>query len=181
MNRAMNKQVRARVKKSALHQQGGFTLLEALIGFLVLSIGMLGIASLQVVSLKAGKTSLYSSVAMMKVEELFESMRANPTETALAAYVAAGAGSGANNGCSSGTECSDTAMAQDDIFWWKKNLASGMPGVASTSITWVAPAPPSKMAVVTIEVKWDERDKDAESAIEKTYSTTANICTENPC
>lgn len=166
-----------------IRKNRGFTLLEALLGFLILSIGMLGIASLQAISLKAGKTSVYGSVAMMKVDELFESMRVNPTPAALTAYAAAGSGSGTNNNCSGTVVCNATTLAQDDIFWWKKNLKAGLPAAATTTITYVAPSPakPSKMARVTIDVSWDERDKTAGGSVARTYSTTANICTATPC
>ena len=89
----------------------GFTLLEAMIGFFILSIGMLGIASLQGMSLKAGKTSVYGAVASMKVEELFESMRANPES--LSTY----AGTGANNSCSGTKDCTAVELADDDVRW----------------------------------------------------------------
>ena len=159
----------------------GFSLLEALLGFLILSIGMLGIASLQAISLKAGKTSVYGSVAMMKVEELFESIRVNPSATALDAYAVAGAGAGTNNNCVGATICSGVELAQEDIYWWKKNLAAGLPGSTTTAITYTAAIPPSKMATMTINVKWDERDKNTGGSISKTYSTTARICTDVPC
>lgn len=159
----------------------GFSLLEALLGFLILSIGMLGIASLQAISLKAGKTSVYGSVAMMKVEELFESMRANSTSAALAAYEAAGSGTGTNNNCTGATVCTGVQLAQEDIFWWKKNLTAGLPGAATTVVTYTAAIPPSKLATMKIDVNWNERDKDAGGSIAKTYTTTANICTGVPC
>jgi len=159
----------------------GFSLLEALLGFLILSIGMLGIASLQAISLKVGKTSVYGTVAMMKVEELFESMRVNPTATALNSYAAAGAGSGTNNSCVGATICSGAELAQEDIYWWKKNLTAGLPGSATTAITYTAAVAPSKMATVKIDVNWDERNKDTGGSISKTYTTTARICTEVPC
>ncbi len=165
----------------SIHKNRGFTLLEALLGFLVLSVGMLGIASLQAISLKAGKTSVYSSVAMMKVEELFESMRVNPGPVALAAYAAAGSGNGTNNNCTGTVVCSATALAQDDIYWWKKNLSAGLPSTATTSVTYVAATAPSKMAKVTISVSWDERNKTASGSVARTYTTTANICTGVPC
>lgn len=168
-------------RKLNITRNRGFTLLEALIGFLILSIGMLGIASLQAISLKAGKTSVYSSVAMMKVEELFESMRVNNTPTALAAYAAAGSGAGTNNNCTGTVVCGAAAMAQDDIFWWKKNLSAGLPSNATTSVTYVAAVAPSKMAKVTINVVWKERNKTASGSVSKTYTTTANICTAVPC
>jgi len=168
-------------RQGSINKNQGFTLLEALLGFLVLSIGMLGIASLQAFALKAGKTSVYGSVAMMKVEELFESMRVNPTPTALVAYEAAGGGDGTNNSCSGAVECSPDQLAQDDIFWWKKNLLAGLPDTVTTSISYTAATAPSKLASVTINVSWDERDKTAGGSITRTRATTANICTAVPC
>jgi len=169
----------------SLKKSQGFTLLEALIGFLILSIGMLGIASLQAVSLKAGKTSVYGSVAMMKVDELFESIRANPSAAALLVYDSAGEGVGTNNSCSGAAKCSDVELAQDDIYWWKKNLTAGLPGAATTVVTVTPAVSPSKMATVTIDITWSERNKDttegAASSVSKTYTTTANICNEIPC
>jgi len=154
----------------------GFTLLEALIGFLILSIGMLGIASLQALSLKAGKTSVYGTVANMKVEELFESMRVNPT--ALASYT----GPGVNNSCSGTTLCSPAKLAEDDVYWWKKDLKAGLPNATTTTSVVVTPAvAPSKMAIVKVTVSWKERNQDAAGSINKSYSTTANICTGVPC
>jgi type IV pilus assembly protein PilV len=176
----MNKQPMNK-RPGQIRKNRGFTLLEALLGFLVLSIGMLGIASLQAISLKAGKTSVYGSVAMMKVEELFESMRVNPTPGALAAYAAAGSGSGANNNCTGTVVCNGTTLAQDDIYWWKKNLTAGLPAAATTSISYTAAVAPSKMSTVTINVSWDERDKIAGGSVSRTYTTSANICTAVPC
>ncbi|MBL4712789.1 MAG: type IV pilus modification protein PilV [Gammaproteobacteria bacterium] len=167
-----------------LNRSKGFTLLEALLGFLILSIGMLGIASLQAVSLKVGKTSVYGSVAMMKVEELFESMRANPSALALAAYATAGAGS--DNGCTGGTTlCTPTALAVEDVFWWRKNLAAGLPGVVGTdigtSIVLIPAVAPSNMATITIAVTWSERSKDSVAAVSKVFTSATNICTSVPC
>ena len=116
----------------SIKNERGFTLLEALIGFLILSIGMLGIASLQAVSLKAGKTSVYRSVAIMKVDELLESMRANPSAAALTAYAATT--SGTNHSCSASLSCLDTELAEDDVYWWKQNLKAGLPGAATSTL-----------------------------------------------
>jgi type IV pilus assembly protein PilV len=164
-----------RNRKTSYSRSRGFTLFEALIGFMILSIGMLGIASLQAISLKSGKTSVYGSVAMMKVEELFESMRANPS--ALAIY----AGGGADNACTGTKVCTPAELAADDVFWWKKNLKAGLPSAATTVVTVTPAVAPSQMATVKIDVSWKERDKDAASSLDKTYSTTANICTAVPC
>jgi len=159
----------------------GFTLLEALIGFLILSIGMLGIASLQAISLKAGKTSVYGSVAMMKVDELFESIRANPSAVALTAYAAAGAGAGIDHACTGTKDCTEAELAQEDVFWWKQNLTAGLPAAVTTTVAVIAAVDPSKMATVTISMNWSERNKDAAGSVARTYTSTANICSEIPC
>lgn len=160
----------------------GFTLLEALIGFLILAVGMLGIASLQAISLKAGKTSVYNSVAMMKVDELFESMRANPSADALAEYAASGAGPGLNKSCIGTGGCSGVELAQEDIFWWQKNLKAGLPNAVTTTTTvTTTPIAVSKMVLASVTINWEERNKDSEVAAAKSYTATTNICTENPC
>ena len=153
----------------------GFSLLEALIGFMILSIDMLGIASLQAISLKAGKTSVYNSVALMKVDELFESMRANPT--ALASY----AGGGVNHSCTTTNVCTDTEMAADDLYWWSQNIKAGMPGDVATSVTYTAPVAGSKIATMEVKLTWTERNKDTGGSENKEYSTIALICTASPC
>ena len=164
-----------------IQKSRGFTLLEALLGFLILAIGMLGIASLQALSLKAGKTSIYNSVAMMKVDELFESMRANSTSLALSAYQTASAGDGTDNSCTTAAGCSGTELAQEDIFWWKKNLKAGLPDAATATVAVSDLALPSLMRTATITITWEERNKDSEEASEKTFIASANICTANPC
>lgn len=163
------------LSSGSISRNRGFTLLEAMIGFLVLSIGMLGIASLQGISLKAGKTSVYASVAMMKAEELLESMRIN--STALGDYVG---GVGTNNSCST-VDCAPDKLAQDDLFWWNKNLKAGLPDAATAAIAVTAPAAGSKMATVTVAISWDERDKDVGGSIARAFATTSSICTAAPC
>jgi type IV pilus assembly protein PilV len=181
MNSQNNKRLENRSQQTRVSRQGGFSLIEALIGFLILSIGMLGIASLQATSLKAGKTSAYNSVAMLKVEELFESIRANPSAVALAAYAAAGGGAGADNGCSGTKNCNEAELAAEDVYWWKQNITAGLPSGATTSVAVVAAAAPSKLTTVTVTVNWDERDKDAAGSSAKSYFASADICTQVPC
>ena len=172
--KVMNKR-RIYMRQVHIHKHRGFTLLEALIGFLILSIGMLGIASLQAISLKAGKTSVYGSVAIMKVDELFESMRVNPS--VLVTYT----GAGVNNGCTGIKICTPVQLAEDDVFWWNSNLKAGLPSAATTAVVVTAAVAPSRMATVNVSVSWNERNKDATGSVVKTYSTTSNICVTEPC
>jgi len=162
---------------NAIRGNRGFSLIEAMIGFFILSVGMLGIASLQGLSLKAGKTSVYNSVAMMKVDELFESMRANPS--VLPTYMVP---AGAFNNCSS-IDCNPTQLAQEDVYWWQKNLKAGLPDstTTTTSVVVLAPVLPSRLSTVTVTVNWSERSKTTTSGESKAYSMTTDICTLLPC
>ncbi len=161
--------------KHTIKRNRGFSLIEALIGFFIISIGMLGVASLQALSLKAGQTSVYTSVAMMKVEELFESMRSN--STVLTAYET----TGSFNNCTGSTICTPTQLAQDDVFLWKDNLKAGLPSTVTGLVTVNAPTAPSSLATVTIVVSWQERSRTSTTGVSKTYTTATDICTAVPC
>ena len=161
------------------YKQKGFSLIEALVAFLILSVGMLGIASLQTMSLKSGHTAALRTVAVMKVEEILESMRSNPT--AIADFAAGTADMGTDNGCSQTTvaaaNCTSTQMAQDELFRWKRSLIEALPNNAATtaSVVVTPPAPPATMNLVVVSVNWSERDLDTGNAANMTYSVAVQM------
>lgn len=161
------------------HKQKGFSLIEALVAFLILSVGMLGIASLQTMSLKSGHTAAMRTVAVMKVEEILESMRSNPT--VIANFAAGTADMGADNGCSQTTvaavTCTPAQMAQDELFRWKNSLIEALPNNAATtaSVVVTPPAPPATMNQVVVSVNWSERDLDSGNAANMTYSVAVQM------
>ena len=57
--------------------QRGFSLVEAMVALMVLSIGMLGIAGLYVESLRAGRTAIYRTQAINLASDMAERIRAN--------------------------------------------------------------------------------------------------------
>ena len=63
-------------------RQSGFSLVEVMITLLVLSIGLLGIAALQVVTLQASSTSLHRSIAVIQANDLVERLWANVCDVA---------------------------------------------------------------------------------------------------
>ena len=161
------------------HRQKGFSLIEALVAFLILSVGMLGIASLQTMSLKSGHTAALRTVAVMKVDEILESMRSNPT--AVLDYAAGTADMGTDNGCSQTTvaaaNCTPTQMALDELFRWKSSLIEALPNNAGTTATVViTPAvPPATMNLVVVSVNWNERDQETGSAANMNYSVAVQM------
>ncbi len=161
------------------HKQKGFSLIEALVAFLILSVGMLGIASLQTMSLKSGHTAALRTVAVVKVDEILESMRSNPT--AVASYAAGTADMGTDNGCSQTAvlpaACAPGQMALDELFRWKRSLIEALPNNAATtaSVVITPPVPPATMNIIVVSVNWSERDVETGNAANMNYSVAVQM------
>jgi type IV pilus assembly protein PilV len=127
--------------------QRGFSLIEVLIALIIMSVGMLGIASLYVQSMQAGRTSLFRHNAVTLAGDVTDRMRANPI--AGAAYE----GAGADNSCiAMGITCSNVQMAAQDILLWDQQALDSLPGgdVAITFDNTVNPP------LYTVAITWDE-------------------------
>lgn len=174
--------------KKIVSSQCGFSLIEALVAFLILSIGMLGIASLQLLSLKAGHTASLRTVAVIKIEEMFERIRNNPTvlDPAVAGtYVVDDVGTGSDNSCNDYatlTICNKADLASDDIYRWKTDLENSMPPDTTASIAVVGKTPGTlPVATVTITVNWLERNQEAQTLDTMSHSVSAYICDNTTC
>lgn len=165
-------------------RQKGFSLIEALVAFLILSVGMLGIASLQVISLKAGQTAAYRTVAVIKVEEMFERIRNNPTEVLnYASAVTAGADNNCNDYVTLNS-CNSLQMAAHDVYEWEQGLIGSLTVNAgvTTKIEVVDPVPGTQpLAVVTITVYWQERNTQTQTMNTMNYAASADICDTTAC
>lgn len=172
------------MRTTPVNDQRGFSLIEALVAFLILSIGMLGIASLQVLSLKAGHTAGIRTVAVFKVEEILERIRNNPV--LVASYVVDAAGTGTESGCNDygGTlnSCTSAEMVLDDIYYWKQGLMESLPTSATGTIDVVVPVPGTQpLADVTVTINWKERDTESATLVDRSYSVSAQICNVTTC
>jgi len=142
--------------------QLGFSLLEVLIALLVLSIGLLGIAGLQSVSLRFNHQSYERSQATVLISEMFEKIIANPQAARNGTFDNVPAGtlsSGYTAFGSCPTACNVTELAIYDINQWKlsledpKKLAQGTGTIAVV----VDPLDPASK-VFDITVGWTEND-----------------------
>lgn len=105
--------------------QSGFTLIEVLVAALVLSIGLVGVAGLQAVTLKNNQSTFMQSQAAALAYDLADRMRAN----------VAGAGAGAYDpgtkaftaGCTTVTGCSASNLAAHDLAEWDAAIATYLP------------------------------------------------------
>lgn len=128
----------------------GFTLLEAMIALVVLSVGMIGIAALQGQSLAANRTAQLRTQAVALAGDMADRIRVN--RLAGSAY----AGPAANQHCDpqsgGGVACTPEQMAAHDLYVWGAQVGQRLPdGVGEVSYD-AATIPPT----YTIEVRWVE-------------------------
>ena len=105
--------------------QSGFTLLEVLVSVFVLSIGLLGLASLQVTSLRNDQSAFMRTQATILAYDLADRMRANSNAVASGSYNPANAA--ITTGCSTTSGCTNEEMAQTDLQEWLNGISAYLP------------------------------------------------------
>lgn len=116
-------------KNSRNHR--GFSLLEVLVTVVVLSVGLLGIAALQLKSLRFTYDSNLFYLASQQANDMADRMRANRQGVIAGAYNNLSTVGVTNPGCVS-TGCSTAQMAQVDAFEWGTSLKSLLPSGTGT-------------------------------------------------
>ncbi len=128
-------------------KQRGFSLIEAMVSLVVVSVGMIGIAALYGQGLGAGRTALYRTQAVNLAADMADRIRVNRLGDA--AY----GGAAANNNCDpgGGVNCTPAQMAANDLFVWQAQVAAQLPNGQGV-VQYAAGTPPS----YTIQVSWQE-------------------------
>lgn len=116
----------------------GFTLLEVLIAILVLAIGLLGLAGLQVAGLRADHSAFHRSQAVMLAYDILDLLRANRQDARDGAY---------NLPLDADAPTGSSRSAQD-LNRWLAELANRLPQ-GDGAVTVVND-------LVTITVQWDD-------------------------
>lgn len=147
---------------STRHSVGGFSLVEALVALVVLSIGMLGIAALHVESLRSGRTALTRTAAVNLAADMADRIRANRT-AAKADYEAVVTSADTNAKCKpGGAGCTPAELARHDKAVWL-GLISGVT-VAGVTIPGLLPGGTGTVVcddtttpkTFTITITWSE-------------------------
>ena len=142
--------------------QKGVTLIEVLAALVIISIGLLGIASLQANSLKLNQSSYMRSQATELAYEIVERMRANRDQARLGNYDLA---------LTAAPPGGATVIAQDQAAWITeivRVLPNGQGQIASAQVT--AGPPPLRRIVVTIQ--WQDDRTVAGAATQQFQFTT---------
>jgi type IV pilus assembly protein PilV len=132
-------------------RQGGFSLVEALVALVVLSVGMLGIAALYVESLRSGRTALLRTQAVTLAADMADRIRAN--RSGGIAYEAIVTSANTNAACAPlGAGCTPAALASHDKAVWLGAIEFALPGGTGT-IDFDGTTTP---ATYTITISWTE-------------------------
>lgn len=136
----------------ALHRRlaiSGMTLVEVLVSLVVISVGLLGVAALQITSLRNSQGSYLRTQATALADDIIDRMRANRT-VALTPTFSYNTALGETI-----TLAADSTRADRDRAEWKAALKSGLPKAggadADGAISVVG-------TIVTVTIQWGERD-----------------------
>jgi type IV pilus assembly protein PilV len=120
----------------------GFTLVEVLVALVVLSIGLLGIASLQLSSLRWNHGASKRSQATLLAYDILDRMRANPIAARNGEYSTGG---------------TPAAVATADLTQWASNIAATLGAGATGAVD--PPVASGTTATFKITISWtDSKD-----------------------
>ena len=141
-------------------RQSGITLLEILIAVVVLSIGLLGVAGLQLTGLKNGQQSYQRSQATALAYEIADRMRANRLQAVANVYqLNPGTGATATPAAPapdcSAAACTGAQLAAWDVYDWYRRLQATLP-TGAARIECSLPAACASGVLQTVTIIWDE-------------------------
>jgi type IV pilus assembly protein PilV len=140
----------------------GFTLIEVLVAIIVLSLGLLGVAGMQLAGLRASQSSYLRTLATYQAYDMADRMRANLQGVNGGSYNNM-SGDPGSPGCVA-TNCTPAQMAQNDQHEWSVSNASILPsGTGAVCLdstpddgTPAAPACDGIGATFAVKVWWTD-------------------------
>ncbi|MFK5985967.1 MAG: type IV pilus modification protein PilV [Pseudomonadota bacterium] len=138
--------------------QSGFTLIEVLIALVIMAIGLLGIATLQIVGLKNNHSAYLRTQATTLANEYADLLRANSNQknTFVAdgvSFMTSTSSYSVVTSCNNSTGCSASEMAETDVANWVRHVQTLPEGNAIASRAG---------SIFTLRVFWldDRNDND---------------------
>ena len=126
--------------------QRGFSLLEVMVTLVLVAIGLLGVAGMQVAAIRLADASDVRTKGTANIESIVERILTNPNNAA--AYAVSLTGS-----VSSGPAVTDVTAWKADLA---RNLLNGLGSIAVANDTACATNAPRQCQLVTVTVRWTE-------------------------
>ncbi len=124
--------------------QRGATLIEVLVAMLILSVGLLGLAGMQMTALKSNQSAYYRSQATVLAYDIIDRMRANRTEALNGVYDIALQ----NQTCDPDIAPNGT-LAKRDVAEWLNSLSCLLSADAQGSVV-------RNDRVFTVSIEWND-------------------------
>ena len=130
----------------------GFTLIEILVALLIVSVGLLGLARLQIVGIKNTQSGYQRSQVSFLANDIMERIQQNKDVAIGGAYNIALNTAAVNTDCiGAAKNCSAAEMAAFDLFIWKGYLTNLLPPDGDGAIASVQSGDDQ---IFTITIQW---------------------------
>jgi type IV pilus assembly protein PilV len=162
--------------KMMRHFQLGFSMIEVLVTLVIMAGGALGLAGMQIASVKYNAEASVRSKATLLAIELSDRMRANMAGVSAAnydrnlGYTAALAAAVAAPGCGTASDCTAATLAQLDLNSWLDSIGKALPGGTGA----VVPVTGNRYAR-SIVVMWKEKSLNDSGATDPFCTNTAVV------
>ncbi|MBL8268258.1 type IV pilus modification protein PilV [Steroidobacter sp.] len=152
--------------------QRGFTLVEILVTVVLISVGLLGVAALQLTTLRGNQEAYVRSQASILAADILDRMRANPIAFRNGAYDVDFNGTGTGAG-----------QAFNDLTTWQQTINTTLPGGAENAAGRIVRTQAlSGRHIVTVTIRWIQRsegkrttDTVTDTDISSEFSTRSEI------
>jgi len=134
--------------------QRGFTLIEVLVSIVILAIGLLGLAGLQLQGMQNTQGGNFRAQATNLAYDITDRMRVNLTALTAGSYdIAMAAATPALVNCKgSDVNCTTANMATADLYWWRQGIDQYLVTGGSSVVT----ADNGVTTTVTVTVQWED-------------------------
>lgn len=170
------------------HKQArGFSLIEILITMLIIAVGLMGTATLQLTGLSSNQGSYLRTQASILVYDIADRMRSNPDRAIAGDYdgFSFDAGTGAEStlnslksiatDCIKQSGCSRLKQSDTDLYEWAQSLM----GAGSSGMALLPGAKGDVVRVIDdlfrVTVSWDESDWDGDKGVTDTTNKSFSI------
>lgn len=114
------------MRRSITNQQG-FTLVEVMIAFLVMAVGLIGMAGLQNASVSNNQSAYLRTQAMVLAFDMVERIRSNRVGAVSGTGGYSGVAGSAVSGCNTTAGCTQANLASNDVYEWLQSVQNNLP------------------------------------------------------